>query len=306
MALLDGAAVRDHYDVLGVDSDASTAEIRKAFRARAKLVHPDKHADSSDSERQHAATMFAQLQEAVDVLTDEDRRAAHDAELEGADSHQAVPAAGRRPSRSRTSQQGTRAAGGRGSGDVGQVDAEQVADVLEQLCEATVDALLDEGETVPKAVVPAYLEAVGRAQGHVDGAAGRLPVVSLNAWTKAVRQMQYDWEYDALTARVFARIIATINQQLYSQLTVRDADVVLAPVDAGQWGQVVLSRLPAADRFRRQPAGSGRTAGQVAGQVADWVPDVVFDWLQDNRYLLIAAGVVVWVALMAAAWHLYG
>jgi formylglycine-generating enzyme required for sulfatase activity/curved DNA-binding protein CbpA len=69
---------QDYYSILGVPRDASEAEIRRAFRARAKTLHPDgKPAD----EREEAQAEFTLLTEAYETLRDSDRRAAYDEEL---------------------------------------------------------------------------------------------------------------------------------------------------------------------------------------------------------------------------------
>ena len=61
-----------HYAALGVASDAPVAEIRQAFRQKASQYHPDKN-PSPDAPR-----LFRAAQEAYDVLSDPDRRAAFD------------------------------------------------------------------------------------------------------------------------------------------------------------------------------------------------------------------------------------
>lgn len=61
-----------YYDRLGVDPDASTAEVEQAYRDRLKETHPDVSDDEDASERTRA------LIEARDVLTDEDERARYD------------------------------------------------------------------------------------------------------------------------------------------------------------------------------------------------------------------------------------
>lgn len=65
-------AKRDYYDVLGVDKSASDAEIKSAFRKLAKKYHPDlnKEADAADK--------FKEVQEAYDVLSDENKRKTYD------------------------------------------------------------------------------------------------------------------------------------------------------------------------------------------------------------------------------------
>jgi molecular chaperone DnaJ len=63
---------RDYYDVLGVPRDASTEDIKKAFRKLAFQYHPDRN--SSDG----AADKFKEVNEAYEVLSDSDKRAAYD------------------------------------------------------------------------------------------------------------------------------------------------------------------------------------------------------------------------------------
>jgi molecular chaperone DnaJ len=63
---------QDPYDILGVASTASAADIRLAFRRRAALLHPDRN-HSPD-----AGARFREAQQAYELLIDEERRAAHD------------------------------------------------------------------------------------------------------------------------------------------------------------------------------------------------------------------------------------
>ncbi len=64
---------RDYYDLLGVSKDASATEIKKAYRKRAKELHPDSNSDNPNAEAQ-----FKEVNEAHDVLKDPDKRAAYD------------------------------------------------------------------------------------------------------------------------------------------------------------------------------------------------------------------------------------
>lgn len=63
---------KDLYDVLGVSKDASEADIKKAFRRRARELHPDVN-KAPDAEDQ-----FKELNEAYDVLSDPNKRAQYD------------------------------------------------------------------------------------------------------------------------------------------------------------------------------------------------------------------------------------
>src|SRR5688572_16979674 len=65
--------MRDPYDVLGVSRSASAAEIKSAFRKLAKKLHPD--ANKSDPE---AASRFAELNAAYEIVGDDDKRKAFD------------------------------------------------------------------------------------------------------------------------------------------------------------------------------------------------------------------------------------
>lgn len=63
------ATKRDYYEVLGIGKDASAADIKKAYRRAAQQHHPDKGG-------QEAA--FKEVNEAYEVLGDEQKRAAYD------------------------------------------------------------------------------------------------------------------------------------------------------------------------------------------------------------------------------------
>ena len=65
--------MRDPYDVLGVSKNASAADIKSAFRRQAKKLHPD--ANKHDPK---AATRFAELNAAYEILGEEDKRKAFD------------------------------------------------------------------------------------------------------------------------------------------------------------------------------------------------------------------------------------
>ncbi|MBT3197136.1 MAG: molecular chaperone DnaJ [Gammaproteobacteria bacterium] len=64
---------RDYYEVLGVDRNASEADLKKSYRRMAMKFHPDRNPDSKDAE-----TQFKEVKEAYEVLSDSQKRAAYD------------------------------------------------------------------------------------------------------------------------------------------------------------------------------------------------------------------------------------
>ncbi|MBM3527093.1 MAG: J domain-containing protein [Alphaproteobacteria bacterium] len=65
--------MRDPYEILGVSKDANAAAIKSAFRRLAKKLHPD-----ANKQDKRAATKFAELNAAYEILGDEDKRKAFD------------------------------------------------------------------------------------------------------------------------------------------------------------------------------------------------------------------------------------
>jgi molecular chaperone DnaJ len=63
---------RDYYEVLGIERDASDEEIKRAFRQLAFKYHPDHNRDDE------AEGKFKEVNEAYEVLSDPEKRAAYD------------------------------------------------------------------------------------------------------------------------------------------------------------------------------------------------------------------------------------
>ncbi|KPJ11757.1 DnaJ-like subfamily C member 7 [Papilio machaon] len=69
---------KDYYKILGVEKNASEDDIKKAYRKRALVHHPDRHAGASDSERREQERRFKEVGEAYGVLSDPKKRARYD------------------------------------------------------------------------------------------------------------------------------------------------------------------------------------------------------------------------------------
>ena len=66
--------MKDHYAVLGIEADASLAEVKSAYRKSASKFHPDKNSAPD------APTRFREIQEAYELLSDATKRQAYDGE----------------------------------------------------------------------------------------------------------------------------------------------------------------------------------------------------------------------------------
>lgn len=72
----------DLYNILGVSRGASTDEIRKAYKDKAKVMHPDRGGNADD---------FKKIQEAHEILSDDNRRRNYDLTGSGAEMQSGMP-----------------------------------------------------------------------------------------------------------------------------------------------------------------------------------------------------------------------
>src|SRR5690348_11478375 len=64
---------RDYYSILGVDRKVSADDLKKAYRKLAMKYHPDQNKDDPSAEEK-----FKEINQAYDVLKDDQKRAAYD------------------------------------------------------------------------------------------------------------------------------------------------------------------------------------------------------------------------------------
>jgi len=64
---------KDYYQILGVEKKASTDEIKKAYRKLAMQYHPDRNPGDTQAEEK-----FKEINEAYQVLSDDDKRSHYD------------------------------------------------------------------------------------------------------------------------------------------------------------------------------------------------------------------------------------
>lgn len=73
---------KTYYQILGLNSDASASDIKRAYRKIAKLQHPDLgHQQKTEEERVRLTEEMLLINQAYEILLDKRKRAAYDAEI---------------------------------------------------------------------------------------------------------------------------------------------------------------------------------------------------------------------------------
>ncbi|KAK3593529.1 hypothetical protein CHS0354_037055 [Potamilus streckersoni] len=69
---------KDYYKILGITKNASDDEIRKAYRKRALVHHPDRHSHDTQDKQKEEEVKFKEVSEAYSVLSDKKKRMRYD------------------------------------------------------------------------------------------------------------------------------------------------------------------------------------------------------------------------------------
>jgi molecular chaperone DnaJ len=72
---------KTYYQILGLSTDASAGDIKRAYRKIAKALHPDAHQQKSAEERARLSEEMLRLNQAYETLLDKRKRAAYDTSI---------------------------------------------------------------------------------------------------------------------------------------------------------------------------------------------------------------------------------
>jgi DnaJ-class molecular chaperone len=81
------AKKKDYYKILGLSKDASTDQIKKAYKKLAPKYHPDKNSAGTEEEQKVAEKMFKEVNEAYQVLSDPKKKQMFDNGTDPNDPH---------------------------------------------------------------------------------------------------------------------------------------------------------------------------------------------------------------------------
>ena len=70
--------MKDYYEILGVDRNATEEDIKKAYRKLAAKWHPDRWVNASEEEKKNAEEKIKEINEANSVLSDPEKRSNYD------------------------------------------------------------------------------------------------------------------------------------------------------------------------------------------------------------------------------------
>jgi curved DNA-binding protein CbpA len=71
-------SLRDPYSILGLDHNASSTQIKLAYRKLALKYHPDRQQHSTEQQKQEATNKFAELSSAYAILSDPTKKSQYD------------------------------------------------------------------------------------------------------------------------------------------------------------------------------------------------------------------------------------
>lgn len=77
-AALKRSKRKDYYKILGIERTATDDEIKKAYRKRALVHHPDRHANVTDEEKREQERKFKEVGEAYAILSDAQKKSRFD------------------------------------------------------------------------------------------------------------------------------------------------------------------------------------------------------------------------------------
>lgn len=105
--------IKDYYYLLGLPRGAPLSDIKQAYRKLATQYHPDKVAGLSAEAREEATAKMTELNEAIAVLSDPERRAEYDENIQYIPERKPKPARAAKPAEAKTPE--SRAAASAGS-----------------------------------------------------------------------------------------------------------------------------------------------------------------------------------------------